>query len=55
MISEIYLEGPDMKYAEISSVKNYFGEKVGYYFAWMTFYISCLLIPGILGIAISIY
>jgi hypothetical protein len=55
MIKEFYSEGPEMNYAELSSVKNYFGEKIGFYFAWMTFYTSCLLIPGVLGIAISIY
>ena len=36
-------------------MKNYLGPKIGFYFAWMNFYTSWLLIPAIFGLASTIY
>jgi len=55
LISQFYNESPDIQFSEVSSIKNYFGEKVGFYFAWMTHYTAWLLIPAIGGLAITIY
>ena len=55
LISQFYHESPDIQFSEVSSIKNYFGEKVGFYFAWMTHYTAWLLIPAIGGLAITIY
>ena len=43
------------EYTELSSIKNYFGEKTGFYFAWMSFYTSWLLIPSFFGFILTIY
>lgn len=45
----------DVQYKELGSLKNYFGEKIGLIIAFMNFYISWLMIPGALGIIITIY
>eukprot|EP00347_Sterkiella_histriomuscorum_P016772 403351910 len=55
MISQFYKEGIKYEYIELSSIKNYFGEKTGFYFAWMSFYTSWILIPAILGFILTIY
>jgi hypothetical protein len=39
----------------LGSLKNYFGEKIAFLYAWWSFYTAWLVIPGILGLAISIY
>ena len=31
-------------------IKNYFGVKIGLYFAWLGFYTKMLIIPSIVGI-----
>lgn len=55
IISKFYREGMDVQYKELGSLKNYFGEKIGLIIAFMNFYISWLMIPGALGIIITIY
>ena len=36
-------------------IKNYFGVKIGLYFAWLGFYTKMLIIPSIVGIVCFIY
>ena len=36
-------------------IANYYGEKLGFYFTFLIFYTSFLLIPAIPGLALSIY
>lgn len=45
----------NLQFHEVSSVKNYYGEKIGFLYAWTSFYISWLSIPAIAGIALMIY
>lgn len=51
----MYNEGYYLKFSELSAIKNYFGEKIGFYFVWMTFYTNWLIIPGILSLILTIY
>ncbi|KAL5463709.1 hypothetical protein EMCRGX_G032634 [Ephydatia muelleri] len=39
----------------IEDLRNYYGEAVAYYFAWMNFYTTCVLIPAIVGILIYLF
>jgi len=45
----------NFQFHEVSSVKNYYGEKKGFLHAWTSFYISWLIIPAIAGITLMIY
>lgn len=36
-------------------IASYYGEKMGFYFAWLIFYTSWLLLPAIPGLALFIY
>ncbi len=55
LLTEMYKESPDFQFSDISSIKNYFGEKTGFYYAWMSFYTSWLILPAILALMLSIY
>jgi hypothetical protein len=51
-----FLTGSYIKYMQpLNFIANYYGEKMGFYFAWLMFYTSWLLIPAIPGIALFIY
>lgn len=39
----------------LNFIANYYGEKMAFYFAWLLFYTSWLMIPAIPGIALFIY
>jgi anoctamin-10 len=39
----------------LNFIANYYGEKMGFYFAWLSFYTSWLLIPAIPGVFLFIY
>ena len=43
------------KYQPLDYVKEYFGVKVGLYFAWLGFYNQMLVIPSIIGLLIFFY
>lgn len=53
-ISEYLKEGKDMNFTAITTLRTYFGEKVAFYFAWVSFYTSFLLLLAVPGVAISI-
>lgn len=42
-------------YQPLDLVRDYFGEKLAFYFAWLGFYTSWLIIATILGILVLIY
>lgn len=52
---QFFKEGSHYDYNELSAIKNYFGEKIGFHYAWVSFYTAWLIIPVIGGIAITIY
>ena len=35
--------------APVDELREYFGEEIAFYFAWVQFYISALWVPGLLG------
>jgi hypothetical protein len=39
----------------INLINEYFGEKLGFYFAWLGFYTSSLIMPSILGLLVFLY
>ena len=43
------------KFQPLWKIRNYFGEKIAFYFAWSGLYISSLWLPMLLGLAIFIY
>jgi hypothetical protein len=55
MITQLYKESMSFQFSELSAIKNYFGEKVGFYYAYMSYYTAWLMIPAIPGLAIVIY
>lgn len=55
MISQLYRESYSLQFPELSAIKNYFGEKIGFQYSFMAFYTAWLFIPALLGLAASIY
>jgi len=55
MFPDFVSESSELTYPELSSIKNYFGEKEGSYFAFMAYYTTWLVIPGIIGLGLTIY
>ncbi|KAK6640619.1 hypothetical protein RUM44_012315 [Polyplax serrata] len=43
------------KYQPLDHIRNYFGEKVGFYFAWLGFYTSWLFPAAAVGILVFLY
>lgn len=43
------------KYQPIESIRDYFGEQIAFYFAWLGFYTSWLLIATVFGVAVFLY
>ena len=39
----------------LDNVAEYFGEKFGFYFAWLIHYTSWLLLPSICGLIMQVY
>lgn len=55
MIKQLYSESMSFQFSELSTIKNYFGEKVGFYYAYMSYYTAWLIIPATVGLALTIY
>lgn len=50
------LTGDYIRYMQpINFIANYYGEKTGFYFAWLLFYTSWLMVPALPGLALFIY
>ncbi|XP_070190756.1 anoctamin-4-like isoform X3 [Littorina saxatilis] len=43
------------KFQPLDYIRNYFGEKIGLYFAWLGFYTSMLIPASIMGLIVFIY
>ena len=43
------------KYQPLDNVREYFGEKIAFYFAWLGFYTAWLIPPSVVGVLIFIY
>jgi hypothetical protein len=51
-----FLTGNYMKYMQpLNFIANYYGEKIGFYFAFLLFYTAWMVIPAIPGLALFIY
>ena len=42
-------------YQPIYIIRQYFGEKLAFYFAWLGFYTTWLFLPSIVGLLVSLY
>lgn len=38
IMKQFYKEGINIRYSELGTIKNYFGEKIGFIYAWLSFY-----------------
>ena len=43
------------KYQPLDAIRDYYGVKMGLYFAWLGFYTSMLVPPSLVGIACFVY
>ena len=43
------------KYQPVHRIRNYFGEKVAIYFAWIGMYTTCLIPAALFGLAVLFY
>ena len=55
LITQMYKESNEYDYKELSAIKNYFGEKTGFYYAFISFYTNWLITPAILSFALTVY
>lgn len=51
-----FLTGNYIQYMQpLNYIANYYGEKMGFYFAWLIFYTAWLVIPAIFGFPLFVY
>jgi len=43
------------KYQPLDAIRDYYGVKIGFYFAWLGFYTSMLILPSIVGLLCFVY
>ena len=43
------------KHQPIEKIRDYFGEKIGFYFAWLGAYTTWLVVPSVVGVLVFIY
>jgi len=55
LIVQFFKEGSKYEYNELTSIKNYYGEKMAFHYVWMAFYTVWLVVPAIGGVIITIY
>ena len=44
-----------VKLLSLFATKNYFGVKIGLYFAWLGFYTEMLVVPSIVGLLVILF
>lgn len=44
-----------LKPQPLHNIRNYLGEKIGFYFAFMDFYVKAMIVPSILGLIVLLY
>ena len=44
-----------LKFQPLDAVRDYYGVKIAFYFAWLGFYNMALILPSIVGVATMIY
>eukprot|EP00742_Colponemidia_sp_Colp-10_P013457 GILJ01015198.1.p1 GENE.GILJ01015198.1~~GILJ01015198.1.p1 ORF type:complete len:1337 (+),score=187.94 GILJ01015198.1:75-4085(+) len=54
-LSHYFQERPEQNFEPLSLINTYMGEKVAFYFAWLSFYTTWLLIPIGPGILLSVW
>ena len=55
LMKQMLTESQKMDYTQLIAIKNYFGEKVAFEYAFQTFYTCWLIYPAIGGIIVSLY
>lgn len=51
-----FITGRYIKYMQpLNFIANYYGEKMAFFYAWLTFYTSWLFVAAIPGLALFIY
>ena len=51
-----FITGNYEKYMQpLNFIANYYGEKMAFYYAWLTFYTTWLIIPAVPGVALFAY
>ena len=43
------------KYQPLDEIRDYFGEKIGLYFAWLGAYTAWLLVPSLVGLCVFVF
>jgi hypothetical protein len=44
-----------LKFQPLDAVRDYYGVKIGLYFAWLGFYTNLLILPSIVGVLVFLY
>lgn len=39
---------------DTDQIRNYFGEEIAFYFGWMNFYSTCIILPTVIGLAMYV-